>query len=180
MLERNALVAATQLQPTFLFTRRAVTPGASREADRAISCSLRPLVGCCSSPYFLSENIRITLRHIMSYSDIWHCIVDDQNTLLPWIAVFMICGCLCVSAVISLRGTLSRRATSQRRGFWLALIPVLFGLFGATSQMSFSIESKGYNLNINVNWIFLVPILLGGASLFFWWKAKQDQPHREP
>jgi len=101
-----------------------------------------------------------------------HDIINDPREYLVMslivIALFTFWGALCVSGFVSLR------ASTRPRRFWFALAPLVFGLIGVLAQIPFSMERDSFRLSFDLGWLFLVPLLLGGAGVVFFWRARHE------
>ena len=100
----------------------------------------------------------------------------DPNEYMPAL-VFMavLLGIWLVSSIV---GALSLRRAMTRRGrawltFCLGVVPLLCGFIGVSAEIPFSWKGRTVNVSYDLHWFFLLPLLLGGTSLGFWWRARR-------
>ncbi len=99
-------------------------------------------------------------------------IVDDPGEYLPML--LLLAGLIVFWVGLCVSGFVSLRTSTRRRKFWFALAPLLFGLIGVWAQIPFSMERDSFQVNLDLGWIFLVPLLLGSAGLVIFWRARQE------
>ena len=99
-------------------------------------------------------------------------IINDPHEYLPMLlmlgGLFLLLGCLCLCGYFSLR------ASTPPRRFWFSLAPILFGLIGVWAQIPISLERDSFHLHFDFGWLFLVPLLLGGAGFISYWRARHE------
>lgn len=100
-------------------------------------------------------------------------VLDDPREYMPFLlllgGLFLFWLGLCASGIASLC------AATPRRRFWLGMVPFVFGVIGVWSQIPFSFESDGHRVAFDLRWLFLAPLVLGGAGLVLWWKMRHKQ-----
>jgi fatty-acid desaturase len=79
---------------------------------------------------------------------------------------------LSIIAAFSLRRAIMCRGRAWLT-FCLAVIPLLCGFIGVLAEVPFSWKGRTVNVNWDLHWLFLLPLLLGGAGLVIWWRARQ-------
>jgi hypothetical protein len=73
---------------------------------------------------------------------------------------FLIWVCLCTL------GRAARRATTWPRRLLFALAPILIGLIGVLARVPFEFQFGTFHLQIDLGWVFVVPLILGIVGLF--------------
>jgi hypothetical protein len=96
-------------------------------------------------------------------SNLIHDILQDPGEYM--LVLLLLAGLILFWAGLCLSAFWSLRASTPRRRFWLALLPFVFGALGAWAQLPFSMESGGVRLSFDFRWLFILPLLVGGASL---------------
>ena len=100
-----------------------------------------------------------------------HEILNDPREYWPILVILgvvLLFWCsLCVSGLFSLR------ASTQKRRLWFALAPLIFGLMGVCTQIPLSLQSEDIRFNIDLGWLFLVPLLMGAAGFALYWRMRQ-------
>jgi len=101
-----------------------------------------------------------------------HDIINDPGEYAPFL--FLLGGVIFLWAALCMSGVISLRAATRRRRFWFSLPTLLLGLPCVLGNIPISIESQGFRINVDLRWLFLVPVLLGVAGLAFWGRAKRE------
>jgi hypothetical protein len=101
-----------------------------------------------------------------------HDVLNDPQEYWPFLAllsaVLLFWAALCASGFVSLR------AASRRRRFWFAVFPLLLGLPCVLGNSPLSIEAQGFRLNVDLRWLFIVPVVLGVVGLASWWGKRRE------
>lgn len=105
-------------------------------------------------------------------SNFIHDVLNDPGEYAPFLlfvgGVLLLWGGLCASGFISLR------TARRRRRFWFGLVSLLFSLPCLFGSIPLSLEAEGFRLQADLRWLFVVPVLLGGAGLAFWWRTRRE------
>ena len=105
-------------------------------------------------------------------SSLIHDVLNDPREYSPFL--LMLGGLLLLWGALCLSGFVSIRAGTRRRRFWFALPPLLFGVVCVLAEIPMSIGHPGSELNVDLRWLFIVPLLFGVAGLVLWWRARHE------
>ncbi len=119
-------------------------------------------MGCCSMCYSEAEN---------DMSNFIHDVLNDPGEYWPFL--LLVSGVLLFWAALCASGLGSLRSKSGRRRLWFALVPLLLGFPCLLGNIPVSIEAQGFRLNVDLRWLFIVPIVLGVAGLASWWGRRR-------
>src|SRR4030095_4363343 len=96
-------------------------------------------------------------------------IFGDPQEYLPFLLMFG--GLVLFWVILCVCGFVSVRTSVRSRRFWFGLPAVLFGTVFMFAEIPVSIESEGLHLNFDFRWLFILPVLLGAAGFFLWWRG---------
>ena len=107
-------------------------------------------------------------------------IFNDPSEYMP--VLLFLAALLGIWLALSVTAALALRRAIMRRGrAWLtlslALVPLIFACIGVFAEIPFSWEGRTVNVHYDLHWFFLLPLLLGGAGLVFWWRARRRPSH---
>ena len=105
-------------------------------------------------------------------SNFIHDVLNDPQEYWPFLV--LLAGILMFWAVLCASGLVSFRVASRRRKFWFALCPLLLGLPCLLGSSPVSIEAHGFRLNVDLRWLFIVPVVLGIAGLASWRRRRSE------
>ncbi len=105
-------------------------------------------------------------------SSFLHDVINDPREYAPFL--LLVAGVLLLWGVLCASGFISLRTSRRRRRFWFALPSVLLGLPCVWGSIPLSIEAQGFRFSMDLRWLFIVPVLLGIAGIFLWWRARHE------
>ena len=95
-------------------------------------------------------------------------IQDNFPMLFAMICLVVFVGVLSICACFSMQ------ASTPRRRFWFSLAPALLGLVGVWERIPISMECGAFHLHFDFGWLFLIPLLLGGAGFISYLRVRHQ------